>query len=219
VEAYLPGQGWRIFDPTPPAGRPAAAGEGGWLLAQQAWDFVLFRWDRYVLTFGLYDQLRIFRGLRDAWSELWSLFKREEEPQASSPTTGLEGLDPTSVLQPDTPRRLPKVPLPLALGLTLLAVLAWMLYLRLRPPLSATTAYRRLRRRFGRAGTPLADSVPPLRLQREAEIRYPAAAEPAARVIGFYLRESFGGQELEDEDLEALKAALEEAEKGMRKAG
>ena len=28
VEAYLAGAGWRIFDPTPPAGRPAAGGEG-----------------------------------------------------------------------------------------------------------------------------------------------------------------------------------------------
>ena len=217
VEAYLPGQGWRIFDPTPPAGRPAAAGEGGWLLAQQAWDFVIFRWDRYVLTFGLYDQLRIFSGLRDTWGEFWSIFKREDKAEAPAPA--LEGLDPTSVLQPDTPRRLPNVPLPLALGLALVAAAAWILYLRLRPPLTATTAYRRLRRRLGRAGPPLADSVPPLRLQREAETRYPAAAEPAARVIAFYLRESFGGQELEDEDLEALKAALEEAERGMRKAG
>jgi len=45
------------------------------------------------------------------------------------------------------------------------------------------------------------------------------AAAPTARVIDFYLRESFGGQALEDEDLEALKEALIEAEKSMRKAG
>src|SRR6185295_5845250 len=133
-------------------------------------DFVIFRWDRYVLTFGLYDQLRIFGGLRDAWSEFWSMFKREEKPEAPAPANGLEGLDPTSVLQPDTPRRLPNVSLPLALGLALLAAAAWVLYLRLRPPLTATTAYRRLRRRLGRAGPPLADSVPPLRLQHEAEL-------------------------------------------------
>jgi hypothetical protein len=95
----------------------------------------------------------------------------------------------------------------------------WILYLRLRPPLTATTAYRRLRRRLGRSGASLPDSVPPLAVRREAEARYPAAAAPTARVIDFYLRESFGGQALEDEDLEALKAALSEAEKNMRKAG
>jgi hypothetical protein len=56
-------------------------------------------------------------------------------------------------------------------------------------------------------------------VEREAEERFPEAAAPAARVIQFYLRESFGGQALEDEELEDLKAALEEAEKRMRKAG
>jgi hypothetical protein len=89
----------------------------------------------------------------------------------------------------------------------------------MKPPLTATAAYRRLRRRLGRSGASLPESTPPLAVQREAEARYPAAAEPAARVIDFYLRESFGGQPLEDEDLETLKAALEEAEKRMRKAG
>jgi hypothetical protein len=106
-----------------------------------------------------------------------------------------------------------------ALGLTLVAAAVWLLYLRLRPPLTATAAYRRLRRRLGRLGKPLPDSVPPLTVRREAETRCPTAAGPTARVIDFYLRESFGGQILEDEDLEALKAALEEAEKGLRKAG
>ena len=56
-------------------------------------------------------------------------------------------------------------------------------------------------------------------VRREAENRYPEAAAPAARVIEFYLRESFGGQPLEDEEVEALKEALGEAEKRMRKAG
>jgi len=219
VEAYVPGAGWQIFDPTPPAGRPGEGGEGSMLLAQQAWDYVLFRWDRYVLTFGLYDQLRIFGGLRQMWSEFWSHFKRDEQPESPPSTNGLEALQPPQPAPSAPHRGLPDVPLPLAIGLTLAAAAAWLLYLRMRPPLSATTAYRRLRRRLGRTGLPLPDSVPPLAVRREAETRYPAAAEPTARVIDFYLRESFGGQELEDEDLEALKAALEEAERGMRKAG
>ena len=216
VEAYLPGEGWRIFDPTPPAGRPSEGNEGGLLLARQAWDFVLFRWDRYVLTFGLYDQIRIFGGLRELWHDFWSVFKREEKPESSAPSAGLDSFGSTDSKGPDQPRGLPDVPLPLALGLTLGAAAAWILYLRLRPPLTATAAYRRLRRRLGSSLPP---SVPPLTVRHEAETRYPAAAAPAARVIDFYLRESFGGQPLEDEELEALKSALEEAEKKMRKAG
>jgi hypothetical protein len=219
VEAYVAGLGWQIFDPTPPAGRPGEAGEGSWLLAQQAWDFVLFRWDRYVLTFGLYDQLQIFSGLRQMWGDFWSAFNHEPKADDAGAPPGLEALNPDGSQQPGGGPRLPDVPLPLAIGLTVGAAAVWILYLRLRPPLSATSAYRRLRRRLGRSGVPLADSVPPLGVRREAESRYPAAAQPTARVIDFYLRESFGGQTLEDEDLEALKEALEEAEKGMRKAG
>ena len=218
VEAYLAGEGWRIFDPTPPAGRPAAAGEGGFLLMQQAWDFVLFRWDRYVLTFGLGDQIQIFSGLREMWNDFWARFRHEDKPETPRSPSVLETKDHGSVAS--SPRRgLPDVPLPLALGLTLVAVSVWILYLRLRPPLTATAAYRRLRHRLGRSGKPLAESVPPLEVRRAAETRYPQAAVPMARVIDFYLRESFGGQILEDEELEDLKAALDQAEKGMRKAG
>jgi hypothetical protein len=219
VEAYLAGEGWRIFDPTPPAGRPAAEGQGRFLLMQQAWDFVLFRWDRYVLTFGLGDQIQIFGGLRELWNDFWSRIHHEEKPQPQRPSQGVEAAD-SGPAGTSPPRRLPDVPLPVALGLTLVALAVWILYLRLRPPLTATTAYRRLRRRLVRtAGAALPESAPPLSVRREAATRYPAAAEPTARVVDFYLRESFGGQALEDEEIEALKSALEQAEKGMRKAG
>jgi transglutaminase-like putative cysteine protease len=217
VEAWLPGEGWRIFDPTPPAGRPAEVEQGGWLLMQQAWDYLLFRWDRYVLTFGLYDQLRIFGGLRQMWNELWKSFDRSDKAgEPSAPTPGSLTAEATPV---PAGSRMPDVPWPVALGFTLFAAAVFGLYLKLKPPLTATQAYTRLRRRLGRRGAPLADSVPPLVVRDEAASRYPEAAEPTARVIAFYLRESFGGEPLADEDREVLKAALQEAERGMRKAG
>jgi len=55
------------------------------LLMRQAWDFVAFRWDRYVLTFGLYDQLRIFGNLRQMWHELVSRFQQPEKPEPKAP--------------------------------------------------------------------------------------------------------------------------------------
>jgi transglutaminase-like putative cysteine protease len=220
VEAYLPGEGWRIYDPTPPAGRPTDRDQSALMYFQQAWDFVLFRWDRYVLTFGIYDQLQIFSGLREAWSDFLSFFRRSDKSEEPSrPSEGLDSISPDAVEEMAKQRHLPDVPLWFAFGLTLFAVAVWLLYLRLRPPLTATLAYRRLKSRLSRSGPALPESVPPLAVRREAELRYPAAAAPAARVIDFYLRESFGGQALEDEELETLKEALEEAEKRMRKAG
>ncbi|HEX6898130.1 MAG TPA: transglutaminaseTgpA domain-containing protein [Thermoanaerobaculia bacterium] len=220
VEAYLPGQGWRIFDPTPPAGRPTGREQGSLVFFQQAWDFVLFRWDRYVLTFGLYDQLQIFSSVREAWHNFISFFRRgDKAEEPDRPSEGLDALSPDAVGDMAKQRRLPDVPLWFALGLTLFATAVWFLYLRLRPPLTATLAYRRLKGRLSRSGPPLPESAPPLAVRRETELRYPAAAEPAGRVIDFYLRESFGGQALEDEELETLKVALEEAERRMRKAG
>ena len=214
VEAYLPGEGWHIFDPTPPSGRPEMEETGAWMLARQAWDYVLFRWDRYVLTYGLYDQLRVFASLRNAWQDFWKIFDRDKQIEAAP-----SGAAPAPAVQaPAAPRSgLPvAVPLPLVIGLLLLAAAAYAVYLRLRPPLTATAAYRRLRRLLGRSGAPVPDSVPPLRLRREAEARYPAAAAPMARVIDFYLRESFGGEPLREDERQALKEALDEAGRGFR---
>lgn len=219
VEAYIEGKGWRIFDPTPPAGRPAGAESGLPLLMRQAWDFVAFRWDRYVLTFGLYDQLRIFGNLRQMWHELVSRFQERDRPEEKAPAGGEAAASSEEIVAGESGPRMPDVPLPVALGLTLLAAAVFGIYLKLRPRLTATAAYTRLRRRLGRRGAPLPESVPPLVVGREMAVRYPAAAEPAARIIAFYLRESFGGHPLEDGEREALEAALDEAERGMRKAG
>ncbi|MFP5285062.1 MAG: transglutaminaseTgpA domain-containing protein, partial [Thermoanaerobaculia bacterium] len=157
VEAYIEGEGWRIFDPTPPAGRPIATDSGLPLLMRQAWDFVSFRWDRYVLTFGLTDQLRIFTGLRQMWHDLVSQFQQPEKPEkapAAEPASGGE-----IVLEGEPGPQVPDVPLSAALGLTLLAAAVFGIYLRFRPRLTATAAYTRLRRRLGRRGAPLPESV------------------------------------------------------------
>jgi len=209
----MPGEGWHVYDPTPPSGRPSLDQEGG--LARQAWDYLLFRWDRYVLTYGLYDQLRIFGDLRNAWHDFWKIFERDKQAEEAPLAPPSQG--PTAVpATPGGPRfTLRDVPLPAVFGLLLLAAVLYFLYRRHRPPLTATAAYRRLRRRLGRSGAPVPDSVPPLRLHREAEARYPAAAAPMARVIDFYLRESFGGEPLREEERGALKAALDAAERGF----
>lgn len=81
VEAYLPDEGWRVFDPTPPDGRPVVESSGTKLLFEQAWDFLIFRWDRYVLTFGFADQVSIFSRFQGLWETVWEKLRSRQERQ------------------------------------------------------------------------------------------------------------------------------------------
>ncbi|HVT58032.1 MAG TPA: DUF3488 and transglutaminase-like domain-containing protein [Thermoanaerobaculia bacterium] len=221
VEAYAEPAGWQIFDPTPPAGRPLQSSRGVWLLANQAWDFVSFRWDRYVLTYGLYDQLQVFNWLQARWHSLLGLFHRHgAEARAWRSVPG--GAGATSAAGAASGRGAAVAALSPwwlaagAAGLLALAALAWLLVRRLRRPATATAAYRRLRRQLARSGLPLPPSAAPLAVGAQAASRFPAAAPAAARVIDFYLRESFGGERLAPPDLAAVDAALAAAAEGLR---
>ncbi len=209
VEAFLPDGGWTTFDPTPPAGLPASEKLGWSLLASQAYDYLLFRWDRYVLTFGFYDQLGIARRMAVFWSQLWrrdesgdrqsqvaQAAPRDEDPESQRESSG-------SSWQPSAVQVLP-----MALVLLLGAWWTW----RHRPAFTGTRAYRQLRGRLEKdPHLGLTVSVPPLELVVRVARRHPVASESAGRVVELYLQESFGGRELSDEERRELKEALREA--------
>ncbi len=212
VEAYLPDEGWRIYDPTPPAGRPGSQTFGLGSLLGQAYDYLLFRWERHVLTYGLYDQVGLAQRMHLLWTEYWRGLWREgarskgEEPQRKE----------SSRPAPISPRDL-FGPSLLPLLLALLAA-AWWIW-RHRPALSAARAYRHLRARLQRdPAIRLADSVPPIQLGKRLEERYPAASGAAWRVIELYLLESFGGQELGEEERTELRRVLREAQTRLRRS-
>lgn len=76
VEAY-DGARWRTFDPTPVALRPGNTKSG---LLSLYWssigDSVTFFWDRYVLTYGLADQLRLAVDTLDRAREVLAATRR-----------------------------------------------------------------------------------------------------------------------------------------------
>lgn len=222
VEAYLAEEGgWRVFDPTPPSGRPTESGTGAWGLFQQAYDFLLFRWDRYVLTFGLYDQLQIMGRLTRLWHGFWKVFDRGGDEAKPAPRE--EGAQPLRDLLPPAPEESRGV-LPWSLGgaLLLLALglgIAWKLGLLRRRPWTATRIYQRWRRTLQRRGLAVADTVPPLAFRDRAAERYPETAGSTARIVDFYLRESFGGEPIGEGEREELKRALAEAERALKRAG
>lgn len=214
VEAYLPGSGWSIFDPTPPVGRPASATSGVRQLFSQAYDYVLFRWDRYVLTYGFSDQLGLLQRLQALVRDLRARFSSDDAD---------EGLERSVRLgQPRVERaadRDPFQPSPIAwvlVGLGLLGAGFWVW--RHRPGLTTARAYRYLRARLQKdQQAPLADSVPALEVSRRLVERFPGASESTCRLIDLYLRESFGGQELTEAERSELKVVLREAKSRLRK--
>jgi hypothetical protein len=223
VEAYLGDRdGWRVFDPTPAAGRPAAPTRGFGLLVRQAWDFIQFRWDRYVLTYGFSDQLVFFGELRGLWQRFLAVFEGPAEPARhfGPATAAAPGAIGSAAVPPADHMllRALRSPWTAAALLAGLAAAGFLVWRRLRAPLDATLAYRRVRQRLAQAGMRVSPAIAPLALQSLAARRFPAAAAATAQVIALYVRESFGGRELAAPELAALRAALLEAESQLARA-
>ena len=218
VEAFVDGEGWRTYDPTPVAGRPAIERAGISELAQQAYDYLLFRWDLYVLTYGLGDQLKLLAGLGEVWSGLWqgvqsAFWHRTVDPARPAPEV------PAAHSQPDS--TVPDEDLgllwwaPMILLVVGMAIWLW----RQRQPWTATRAYSLLRRQAQRRGVSVGASTAPVELRDRVRRTWPAAAPAADRVVASYLAESFAGVPLSHHDLQALHTCLREVDRHTRRSG
>ena len=215
VEAWMPDEErWRIFDPTPPAGRPAMAEQGLLGLAGQLYDSMVFQWDRYVLTYGVEDQVGLLTSI---WQWTRSLSHRwlggadDAAPQPATVEAAVETAAVDAAVADAGPRRLATVVLLLVAALVLAV-----LWRRHRGGFTATRAYGRLRGHLVRSGLPLTAATGPLALRRRTAGRWPAAAAPAARVVDLYLRESFGSLPLDDGERQELRIALQQARRALR---
>jgi Domain of unknown function (DUF4129) len=147
------------------------------------------------------------------------VFDRHEQPAGGSEEPAAPGTPATLPGAPPAPHwtmaRLLLSPWTVS-ALLLLAAVTPFAWRRWHPPLDATRAYSRIRRRLTRAGLRLSPAVPPLAVQAQAARRFPAAATPLAQIVGLYLGESFGGRRLAENELAALRAALTAAEAQVR---
>ena len=166
---------------------------------------MIFRWDRYVLTYGFYDQIQAFLGLRNAWVRVLRAFRRPDTaPEPAPAPAGAEEPAPA----PPGAEATSDLDWVAAAGLVALVGVALLLLWRRRPPLTATRAYRILRRRLGQRGLATPHALGPLALRESAARRFPAAAGDLEALVGLYLRESFGGEELDVAERERLIATL-----------
>jgi hypothetical protein len=66
VEVWLgAGRGWEVFDPTPASGLPSFGGIGPGMRFRFAWENLQASWDRYLLTYGLGEQLQLITVVSD----------------------------------------------------------------------------------------------------------------------------------------------------------
>ena len=203
VEALVDGR-WQIYDPTPFDGRPEIAEQSLALLATQLYDAMIYRWDRYVLTFGADDQVGFFQRARLSVSAWWKRFMGgdADEPAVADgegqPVTGEEvGEALKQAWQ-----------WPLVAALAGLVVALGLAYWSRLPPRSASAAYGSLRRRLRRHGLEVPDSLPPQAVARLVATSYADAALPVRRLVGLYLREAYAGERLGIQDRMTLRDAL-----------
>ena len=216
VEAYTETRGWRIYDPTPPDGRPVVAEQSLSLLVSQVYDYITFRWDRYVLTYGAEDQDSFFRRIRERVREFWGKVRElasKDEPETAPPTFDQE-------IEANEEERAPWVwqpnlPLFELFALFAAAVGALILWNRHRPPTGAA-AYVLLRRRLERAGLPISDALAPLDLEQRAVARFSLAADSIRYIVSLYVSESFAERELAGAERRGLRDATRTLEDALR---
>ncbi|HKI85347.1 MAG TPA: transglutaminase-like domain-containing protein, partial [Thermoanaerobaculia bacterium] len=218
VEAWIDGRGWMEFDPTPAAGRPPAATPGFALFMSQAWDYLQFRWDRYVLTYGFADQFDMFRRLRHLWFGFWHRFS--SSPKTATPSaTAVSATSRGETNAADVGRAHTVAGWYLAAGVLLALVLVALALLWRAARVDGARAFERLREALVNRGEPVPSSLPPLAVAARLAAVCPDAAAPGARLVELYLRESFGGQELGDAERDVLKRSLKDARRCLRRSG
>jgi protein-glutamine gamma-glutamyltransferase len=69
VEAYFPEEGWVMLDPSPRV--EAAASSSRMLIRlQENWDYANFHWDRLVIQYDLYSQIKMAEGIQERSSRM-----------------------------------------------------------------------------------------------------------------------------------------------------
>jgi len=73
VEAYIPGQGWLVYDPTPP--NPGAVSHSSNMLSRR-FDLMRLYWQRYVIRYSMQDQTQLVnyfsretQSFKDRWKK------------------------------------------------------------------------------------------------------------------------------------------------------
>lgn len=210
VEAWVEG-GWRILDPTPAAARPTRESQrsaGLWRRWSDVYDWLIYRWDRYVLTFSSEDQSSIFNTawarLQNLWADLWGRSEDLSATDAATPAPQAEA-EPPVVDAGEAPAQ---GRLWWLVGAVLLVMVAAALFwwrLRESRRLTATAIYLQLRQTAPKAGIEADETSAPASVVNSWAHLQPEVEPELRLILDAYLEESFGGRELAREERDGVE--------------
>jgi protein-glutamine gamma-glutamyltransferase len=184
VEAYLPGVGWAVFDPTPPDLTQAVAPEINPLT--QTLDLLRMNWQRYIIRYSVNDQADMIQFFRSGGSDTIDLLKN---------LTSLEWKD---IWIPNQRWTL--------LGLLLMAGGIMLFRNRRFSPPSAVLLYEELQKRLKKNGIPIKPNLTARELLHSGipDQKF----KQVERVIDYYEKVRFGNKPTDANIEKEVRAAL-----------
>lgn len=197
VEAWFPGYGWVMFDPTPSTTTDSAAAQRPWFAPLRFLvDGLEHRWNKWVLEYSVDLQLGLFRRAADA---------------LTAPAVRPSG-EKTHPLRRVTPF--------LVAALVLLAVVRLLTGRGRGGRISVgleTRLYLRLRRAYRHTGS-VTEHDPPLAFLGKLKRAGAPGAELAEAVVGLYLDSRFGGIDIGESGRSRMREALDAALRSVRRS-
>ena len=195
VEVWFPGYGWVQFDPTPGAAGGSAAVTSWLWPGRFLFDGLQHRWNKWVLDYNLESQ----SGLYQRISELFGGQPRANQTSPDQAPGTRVGMDWMTLI------------------VVVMALSTLVLLMRSRRYAPEVGLYLQFRESCGRAGFRADAGVAPLLLLDElARVRHPAHTR-ARRLVDYYLRSRFGGQELGTLQRKEMKNDLSNVRRALRR--
>jgi hypothetical protein len=191
VEAWVDGR-WIMLDPSPRAvfdNASAARARLGWLRIRETWDYLGYQWDRLIIEYDLYAQLRAWEHVRSRsdrvgtrWLAWWTHWRTHHPGQTEA--------SPSNKSPNDKPAH--HWPWPLTAGLGMSLFIAGWITVRRSAKSAVPVFYLRFLRRMARLGFERKSFETAAEFAQRAARQLPKQAPHIEEITSAYYRLRFG---------------------------
>ncbi len=207
VEAYIPGEGWAVFDPTPEATGGGGVSRPLGRLSGML-DYLRFRWDRYVVYYNLRDQLTVVGSMSDMYTAARKAFSDAAKSLKSDKNGGgIGGLFKYATRA----KASALVGVAAALLLAAGSVATWYVLRRRRDGSAESSVkfYARMLRLLGKRGYQRPHGRTPMEFARSLPAGVGRLNEEVSYVTEVYYRVRFGGGKPTADEIEKIEKVIE----------